>query len=77
MSMEPAFEVGLLAFDGEGSAERVLEAFRERGAIGDLVPEFAVLEHHPSGKFSVHDYTAEATRAPGPGSGRPPAALSA
>ena len=62
MSMEPAFEVGLLAFDGEDSAERVLEAFRERGAIGRLVPEFAVLEHHPSGKFSVHDYTAEATR---------------
>jgi uncharacterized membrane protein len=62
MSMQPVFEVGLLAFDGERSAERVLEAFRKRGAIGRLVPEFAVLEHHPSGKFSVHDYTAEATR---------------
>ena len=62
MSMQPVFEVGLLAFDGEHSAEGVLEAFRARGAIGGLVSEFAVLEHHPSGKFSVHDYTAEATR---------------
>jgi uncharacterized membrane protein len=59
--MSPAFEVGFLAFDGTDAADRVIGGLRERGAT-HLVNDIAVLEHHASGRFSLHAYSDESTR---------------
>jgi uncharacterized membrane protein len=59
--MSPAFEIGFLAFDGTDAADRVIGGLRERGAT-HLVNDIAVLEHHASGKFSLHAYSDETTR---------------
>jgi uncharacterized membrane protein len=56
----PAFEIGVVTFDGTDSAERLVASLRERGAVGDS-NEVGLLEHHTSGRFSVHSYTPEAT----------------
>jgi uncharacterized membrane protein len=60
--MSLAFEVGFLAFDGVDAADRVIGGLRERGAT-HLVNDIAALEHHASGKFSLHAYSDESTRA--------------
>jgi uncharacterized membrane protein len=58
--MEPIFEIGFVSFDDTDVAVRVLDGLRARGA-GHLVNEVAALEHHRSGRFSVHSYAAGPT----------------
>jgi len=59
--MSPAYEVGVVTFEGSDAAERLVGSLRERGAVG-ISNEVGILEHHASGRFSVHAYTAERTR---------------
>jgi uncharacterized membrane protein len=59
--MFAAYEVGVATFEGSEAAERVVESLRQRGAVG-VSNEVAIVEHHPSGRFSIHAYTAEHTR---------------
>lgn len=58
--MEPIFEIGFVSFDETDVAVRVLDGLRDRGA-GHLVNEVAALEHHRSGRFSIHSYAAGPT----------------
>ena len=58
--MEPIFEIGVVTFDETDVAVRVLDGLRARGA-GHLVNEVAALEHHRSGRFSIHSYAAGPT----------------
>ena len=60
-AMSPVFEVGFLAFEGTEAADRVVGSLRKAGAT-HLVNDVAVLEHHASGKFSLHAYSDETTR---------------
>ena len=54
--------MGSVAFDGTDTADGVIGGLRERGAT-HLVNDVAVLEHHASGRFSLHAYSDESTRA--------------
>lgn len=57
-TMSPAYEVGVLTFDGHESAERLVTSLRDAGVVrpGN---EVAILEHAPDGRFSIHSYAAE------------------
>jgi len=59
--MSAAYEVGVVTFEGYDAAEHLVESLRQRGAVG-VTNEVAIVEHHASGRFSVHSYTAEHTR---------------
>ena len=59
--LSPIFEVGVLTFGTADAADRVVDGLRERGAT-HLVNQVSTLEHHASGRFSVHSYTAQASR---------------
>lgn len=56
--MSDIFEVGVVTFEGKDAAERLVESLR--GTVRSL-NDVAILEHHPSGRFSVHTYSSEAT----------------
>jgi uncharacterized membrane protein len=60
--LAPIFEVGVVTFSNAEAADRVVDGLRQRGAT-HLVNQVATLEHHPSGRFSVHSYTDESSRA--------------
>ena len=60
-ALSPAYEVGVVTFEGSDAAEGLVESLRERGAVG-VSNEVGIVEHHASGRFSVHAYTAEQTR---------------
>jgi uncharacterized membrane protein len=59
-TMSPAYEVGVLTFEGHESAERLVRSLREAGAVHQGT-EIAILEHTPGGRFSVHSYEHGAT----------------
>ena len=59
--LSPIFEVGVITFSNVEAADRVVGGLRKRGAT-HLVNQVATLEHHPSGKFSVHSYSDETSR---------------
>ena len=56
--MSPAYEVGVLTFEGHQAAERLVMSLREAGVVSKG-NEVAILEHAPNGRFSVHSYEAE------------------
>ncbi len=58
--MSPAYEVGVLTFEGHESAERLVRSLRAAGAVRKGT-EVAILEHTSGGRFSVHSYEEEAT----------------
>jgi uncharacterized membrane protein len=59
-TMSPAYEVGVLTFEGHGSAERLVRSLRQAGTVHKGT-EVAILEHTEGGRFSVHSYEEEAT----------------
>ena len=59
--MSAAYEIGVITFEGSDAAERLVESLRERGVVG-MSNEVGIVEHHGSGSYSVHSYTAEHTR---------------
>lgn len=59
--MSAAYEVGVVTFEGSDAAERLVGSLRQRGAVG-VSNEVGIVEHHASGRYSVHSYTAEHTR---------------
>ena len=64
--LSPIFEVGVVTFEGEDAASRLVDSLR--GSLGFL-NDVAILEHKPSGSFSVHDYSNEATKGQHVGAG--------
>jgi uncharacterized membrane protein len=67
-AMSPAYEIGIVTFGDIDGARRVVEGLREAGAIG-LTNEVGIVEHHGSGKFTVHGFTAEKTKGERAGEG--------
>ena len=72
--MSAIFEVGVLTFNNVDAADRVVGGLRKRGAT-HIVNDVAVLEHHGSGRFSVHTYSTETTRGEHVGTGAAVGAL--
>ena len=66
--MGPAYEIGVVTFQGSTAAESLVASLRERGAVGTS-NEVGIIEHHASGRYSVHSYTAEHTRGHHAGAG--------
>jgi len=66
--MTPGYEVGVLVFSDEKTADGVVEGLRRMGAT-QLVNDVSVLEHHPDGRFSVHSFAQGATRGTKVGAG--------
>jgi uncharacterized membrane protein len=60
VGMSPAYEVGVLTFEGHESAERLVRTLRQGGTVHKGT-EVAILEHTDGGRFSVHSYEEEAT----------------
>jgi uncharacterized membrane protein len=59
--MSPVYEIGVITFADAAAAERLVSSLRDRGAVG-MTNEVGIVEHHASGRFSVHSYTAQHTR---------------
>ena len=68
MAMSPVFEVGVVAFPDVDAGERLVKGLREMGAT-KLVNDVSILEHHPDGRFSVHSYSEEKSKAEHVGTG--------
>jgi len=66
--MSDIFEVGVITFDNQDAADRVVGGLRKRGAT-HIVNDVAVLEHHESGRFSTHSYSVESSRGERTGTG--------
>ena len=67
-SMSPAYEIGIVTFGDTDGARRLVDGLREAKKVG-LTNEVGIVEHHGSGKFTVHGYTAEATKGQHAGGG--------
>jgi uncharacterized membrane protein len=67
-AMSPAYEIGIVTFGDTEGAARVVEGLRSAGTVG-LTNEIGIVEHHGSGKFTVHGYTTEATKGQHTGGG--------
>lgn len=66
--MSPAYQIGIVTFQGAAEAERLVSSLRDRGAVG-TTNEVGIVEHHASGRFSVHAYSAQHTRGHNVGEG--------